>query len=259
MKATGPTILPCPLCGASASLFGVYRHGTYYGRVRCLDSGCGVQGPERRTDDEAAAAWNMRDGEPARHRHDWVLVGDGTTSAEYRCVTCNAPRPEDSTAAVNPNAVEILTDEQLRALAGARHFTADDREDDRGHFDAVARDLKLLLRDVEAAVSERQRKTIVCSYCGEVSERPEDPEEAARATVAHIVACEKRPEARMADAMLALHARIDELEGQHVSRCLLHRCPSHYDVPQINTTDGGSECGACVRDMVRVAQREVSS
>lgn len=42
--------------------------------------------------------------------------------------------------------------------------------------------------------------------------------------------------------------------GEHISACLMHRCVSHRDVPQLNTTESsGAECGACVRDMTRVA------
>lgn len=41
-----------------------------------------------------------------------------------------------------------------------------------------------------------------------------------------------------------------------ISECLLHRCASHYGVPQFNSTEAsGAECGACVRDQTRAANR----
>lgn len=56
-----------------------------------------------------------------------------------------------------------------------------------------------------------------------------------------------------ANVLLALRDALDEAEEMHLRNCLMHRCQSHYAVAQLNTTDQGSECGACVRDMWRAA------
>lgn len=66
-------------------------------------------------------------------------------------------------------------------------------------------------------------------------------------------AVESLVRSRCAAEIDVLRAEVVELRDQHISGCMHHRCPSHRDVPQFNTTASGAECGACVRDQREAA------
>lgn len=49
-----------------------------------------------------------------------------------------------------------------------------------------------------------------------------------------------------------LRGEIENLKGEHISKCLYHRCGKHIGVKQLNTKEfSGAECGGCIEEELK--------